>query len=95
MDNVTAFLNSEDGRGFIVFGVKGKDVTEKVTCISKGIIRDSENKDTVEGFIRETILAHLKSIPKYQAPPFLSIKIFDCKADCNINRDGWLVDGWS
>jgi hypothetical protein len=91
LENVTAFLNSRDGRGFIVFGVKGKDVAEKVACIPKGIIRDSENIDTVESFIRDSILAHLKSIPKHPASPFLSIKIFDCRVDCNVNRDGWVV----
>jgi hypothetical protein len=90
--NITAFLNSGDGRGLIVFGVRGEEEIEKIVCIPRGIIRGSlEDKDDVVSFVRESVFDHLKSIPNYPVPPYLSIRVFDCKTDCNIEQDGWLV----
>jgi hypothetical protein len=60
-------------------------------CIPRGIIAKDEDEATIESFIRETIFSHLKGIPPPIAPPYLSIRVLDCKTGCNTGQDGWLV----
>ena len=45
----------------------------------------------IEAHIRDTILGNLKGIPRAVTPPHLGVKIFDCRSDCGLGRDGWLI----
>jgi hypothetical protein len=86
---VTAFLNSPEGRGLLIIGVRGKERFEGVECIP----RDDKfrSREAVEAFIRETIFSHLKALPNYRAPPLLKVKTFSCREDCRLDQDGWLA----
>jgi hypothetical protein len=86
---VTAFLNSPEGRGLLIIGVRGKERFEGVECIP----RDDKfrSREAVEAFIREIIFSHLKALPDYRVPPLLKVKAFSCKEDCRLNQDGWLA----
>lgn len=86
---VTAFLNSPEGRGLLIIGVRGKERFERVECIPRD--EKFRSREAVEAFIRETIFSHLKALPDYKVPPLLKVKVFSCREDCELDQDGWLA----
>jgi hypothetical protein len=87
--SVTAFLNSSEGRGLLIIGVKGKERFERVECIPRE--KKFGNREAVETFIRETIFSYIKALPDYRVPPLLKVKAFSCREDCRLDQDGWLA----
>ncbi|MCL7390035.1 MAG: ATP-binding protein [Thaumarchaeota archaeon] len=87
--SVSAFLNSSEGRGLLVIGVRGKERFEGVECIPRD--EKFRSREAVEAFIRETIFSHIKALPDYRVPPLLKVKVFSCKEDCGLDQDGWLA----
>lgn len=92
LKSVVAFLNAKEGKGLLVLGVRGKEGAGEVQCLPKGLVKEGlESRDDVEGFIRNTVFSYLRSIPRVAAPPYLAVRVFDCRSDCGADRDGWLV----
>jgi hypothetical protein len=89
LKSVSAFLNSSEGRGLLVIGVKGKERFEGVECIPRD--ERFRSREAVEAFIRETIFSHLKALPDYKVPPLLKVKVFSCREDCGLDQDSWLA----
>jgi hypothetical protein len=89
LKSVSAFLNSSDGRGLLVIGVRGKERFEGVECIPRD--EKFRSREAVEAFIRETIFSHIKALPDYRASPLLKVKVFSCREDCRLDQDGWLA----
>ncbi len=59
-------------------------------CLDKNLFKWNK-VGQIEAHIRDTIytiLGNLKSIPRAITPPRLGVKVFDCKSDCDLDRDG-------
>ena len=92
LKSVVAFLNAKEGRGLLVLGVRDKEGAGEVQCLPKGLVKEGlESRDDVEGFIRNTVFSYLRSIPPAIAPPYLAVRIFDCRSECGVDCNGWLV----
>jgi hypothetical protein len=93
LKNVVAFLNTSEGRGLLILGIKDvrkERYEKKITGVPKDLV-GGRTSGEVEGYIREIVFSKLKSIPPFVAPPRLDVKVFDCKSDCELSRDGWLI----
>jgi len=88
---ITGFLNTAEGYGFIALGVRDPSKPgERVKCLDKDLFKWNK-AGQIEAHIRDTILGNLKSIPRAIVPPRLGVKVFDCRSDCGLGRDGWLI----
>jgi hypothetical protein len=88
---ITSFLNTAEGYGLIVLGVRDPSKPgERVKCLDKNLFK-WDKAGQIEAHIRDTILGNLKSIPRAITPPHLGVKIFDCRSDCGLGEDGWLI----
>jgi hypothetical protein len=85
---ITSFLNTAEGYGFIALGVRDPSKPgERVKCLDKNLFKWNK-VGQIEAHIRDTILGNLKSIPRAITPPRLGVEVFDCKSDCDLDRDG-------
>ena len=88
---VVGFLNTAEEYGLIVLGVRDPSKPgERVKCLDKNLFK-WDKAGQIEAHIRDTILGNLKSIPRAVTPPHLGVKIFDCRSDCGLREDGWLI----
>ncbi|MEM0004609.1 MAG: ATP-binding protein [Desulfurococcaceae archaeon] len=88
---ITGFLNTAEGYGFVALGVRDPSKPgERVKCLDKNLFK-WDKAGQIEAHIRDTILGNLKSIPRAVTPPHLGVKIFDCRSDCGLGEDGWLI----
>jgi hypothetical protein len=88
---IVGFLNTPEGYGLLVLGVRDPGKSgERVTCLPKGLF-DWGRPGEIEAHVRDTVLSNLRSIPRAITLPRLGVKVFDCKSDCGLDRDGWLV----
>jgi len=87
---VVGFLNTQDGEGLLALGVNDPSRKgERVECTkwpSKW-----KKASEVEQHIRDIIVKHLGSIPRAIFPPLLTVKVFNCRSDCALDKDGWLI----
>jgi hypothetical protein len=88
---VVGFLNAPEGYGLVALGLRdpGKP-GERVACLSKDLF-EWRRPGEIEAHVRDTILGNLKSIPRAVALPRIGVRVFDCRSDCGLGRDGWLV----
>jgi hypothetical protein len=88
---ITGFLNTAEGYGFVALGVRDPSKPgERVECLDKNLFK-WDKAGQIEAHIRDTILGNLKTIPRAVTPPHLGVKIFDCRSDCGLGEDGWLI----
>jgi hypothetical protein len=90
---VVVFLNTAEGYGLIVLGASNPGRPgERVRRLDKDKnLFKWDKAGQVEAHIRDTILGNLKTIPRTITPPHLGVKIFDCRSDCGLGEDGWLI----
>jgi hypothetical protein len=88
---VVGFLNTAEGYGLIVLGAGDPSKPgERVKCLDKNLFKWNK-AGQIEAHIRDTILGNLKSIPRAATPPHLGVRVFDCRSDCGLGEDGWLI----
>jgi hypothetical protein len=88
---VVGFLNTAEGHGLIVLGVRDPSKPgERVKCLDKNLFKWNK-AGQIEAHIRDTILENLKTISRAITPPHLGVRVFDCRSDCGLGRDGWLI----
>jgi hypothetical protein len=88
---IVGFLNADRGDGLLVLGVRDPSKPgERVKCLNKNLFK-WDKAGQIETHIRDTILGSLRSIPRAIAPPHLGVRVFDCRNDCDLGRDGWLI----
>lgn len=63
---------------------------ERVKCLDKNLFKWNK-AGQIEAHIRDTMLGNLKSIPRAATPQHLGVRVFDCRRDCGLGRDGWLI----
>jgi hypothetical protein len=87
---VVGFLNTQEGEGLLALGVNDPSrKEERVECTewpSKW-----KKASEVEQHIQGIISTHLGSIPRAIFPPLLTVKVFNCRRDCGLEKDGWLI----
>jgi len=87
---VVGFLNTQEGEGLLALGVNDPSRKgERVECTewpSKW-----KKASEVEQHIQGIISTHLGSIPRAIFPPLLTVKVFNCRSDCALGKDGWLI----
>jgi hypothetical protein len=85
---ITGFLNTAEGYGLIVLGVRDPSKPGgRVKCLDKNLFK-WDRAGQIKAHIRDTILGRLKSIQRAIAPPRLGVRVFDCRGDCGFNTDG-------
>lgn len=87
--SIVAFLNSKDGYGLLVLGVRDEKGEKRITGISTKLVK-GRNPAEVEGHLRNIVFNGLKSHPSATAPPLLHIKVFEC-SECGLGKEGWLI----
>jgi hypothetical protein len=88
---ITGFLNTAEGYGLIALGVRDPSKPGgRVKCLDKNLFKWNKAGE-IEAHIRDTILENLKTIPRAITPPHLGVRVFDCRSDCGLGRDGWLI----
>jgi hypothetical protein len=88
---VVGFLNAPEGYGLVALGVRDPGRPgERVACLSKDLF-EWRRPGEIEAHVRDAILGNLKSVPRAIAPPRIGVRVFDCRSDCGLGRDGWLV----
>jgi hypothetical protein len=88
---VVGFLNTAEGYGLIVLGVRDPSKPgERVKCLDKNLFK-WDKAGQIEAHIRDIILDSLRSIPRAIALPHLGVKVFDCGSGCGLREDGWLI----
>jgi hypothetical protein len=88
---VVGFLNAPEGYGLVALGVRDPGRPgERVACLSKDLF-EWRRPGEIEAHVRDAILGNLKSVPRAIAPPRIGVRVFDCRGDCGLGRDGWLV----
>jgi hypothetical protein len=88
---VVGFLNAPEGYGLVALGVRNPGRSgERVACLSKDLF-EWRRPGEIEAHVRDAILGNLKSVPRAIAPPRIGVRVFDCRSDCGLGRDGWLV----
>jgi hypothetical protein len=88
---VVGFLNTVEGYGLIVLGARDPSKPgERVKCLDKNLFK-WDKAGQIEAHIRDTILNSLRSIPRAIALPHLGVRVFDCRSDCGLGEDGWLI----
>ncbi|MFP3287586.1 MAG: ATP-binding protein [Acidilobus sp.] len=86
---VVGFLNTQDGEGLLALGVNDPSREgERVVCTEWPSKKDASE---VEQHIRDIIVKHVGSIPRAIFPPLLTVKVFNCRRDCGLEKDGWLI----
>ena len=90
---VVGFLNTAERYGLIVLGASDPGRPgERVRCLDKDKnLFKWDKAGQVEAHIRDTILENLKTTPRAITPPHLGVRVFDCRSDCGLGRDGWLI----
>jgi hypothetical protein len=87
---VVGFLNTQEGEGLLALGVNDPSREGgRVECTewpSKW-----KKASEVEQHIQGIISTHLGSIPRAIFPPLLTVKVFNCRSDCALGKDGWLI----
>jgi hypothetical protein len=63
---------------------------ERVACLSKDLF-EWRRPGEIEAHVRDAILGNLKTIPRAITPPHLGVRVFDCRSECGLGRDGWLI----
>ncbi|AMD30146.1 ATP-binding protein [Acidilobus sp. 7A] len=88
---VVGFLNTQEGEGLLALGVNDPSrKEERVVCTEwpSKWKKASEVEQHIQGIISTS---HLGSIPRAILPPLLTVKVFNCRSDCALNKDGWLI----
>ena len=84
--SIVAFLNSKDGYGILVLGVRDEKGEKRIAGISTKLVK-GRNPAEVEGHLRSIVFNGLKSHPPATAPLLLRIKVFDC-SEFGLGEEG-------
>ena len=89
MKSVVGFLNSDEGEGILILGIRGKERAEELACIPRKLL--GHNKDAAESKLRNWVFSYLASIPPMITPPRLIVRVFDCR-ECGLGcSEGWIT----
>jgi len=89
MKSVVSFLDNDMGEGVLILGVGGREHAEKLVCVPRALL--GQDRDIVEGKVRNWVFSYLASIPPMVTGPRLLVRVFDCR-DCGLEvREGWIV----